>query len=572
MIHNATIAELFNRLADLLEIEGANPFRVRAYRNAARTVGGHGKAMADLLKEGRDLTELPGIGVELAAKIRTIVETGRLPLLEEVEARVPRALSDLMKIEGLGPRRVKTLYDALRVRSAEDLERAARSGAIRALRGFGARTEEAILEGLKRFRQQERRALWLEAEDIVRPLLARLRAVAGVREVTVAGSFRRCRETVGDLDILVTARHSASVMAAFTSYEEVVQILAQGATRASVQLHSGLQVDLRVVPQASYGAALCYFTGSKAHNIAVRTLAIEQGYKINEYGIYKGARRLAGRTEEEIYRRIGLVFIEPELREDRGEIEAARQGRLPRLITLADIRGDLHCHTGATDGQNTLEEMAVAARARGYDYLAITDHSRHVTVAHGLDRKRLLAQIREIDRLNARLDGIVLLKAVELDILEDGTLDLPDGVLKELDLTVCSIHYKFNLPRAQQTERILRAMDNPHFTVLAHPTGRLINERAPYEIDMERILNAAKERGHILEINAQPRRLDLNDVWIKRAKELGIRLSIATDAHSTGQLDYMRLGIGQARRGWLEAADVINTRPLTALRAAIKRS
>lgn len=571
LIHNATIAEMFDRLADLLEIEGANPFRIRAYRNAARMIGGHGQSMADLLKEGKDLTDIPGIGVELAAKIRTIVETGRLPLLDELEARVPRALSDLMKIEGLGPKRVKALYERLQIRSTEDLERAARSGAIRMLRGFGTKTEELILQGLTRVKKQGRRILWIEAEEVVTPLLAYLRAIAGVKDVAVAGSFRRCRETVGDLDILVTTSGTAPVMESFVAYEEVAEVLAQGGTRASVKLRSGLQVDLRVVPQASYGAALCYFTGSKAHNIAVRTLAIAQGYKINEYGIYKGTRRVAGKTEEEIYRRIGLDYIEPELRENRGEIEAAQRGRLPKLVTLGAIRGDLHCHTRATDGHHTLEEMAAAARAHGYEYLAIADHSQHVTVAHGLDRKRLLAQIREIDRLNEKLDGIVVLKSIELDILEDGALDLPDSVLRELDLTVCSVHYKFSLTREQQTERILRAMDNPYFNILAHPTGRLINEREPYEVDLERILAAAKERGCVLEINAQPRRLDLNDTWIKRAKELGVRLSIATDAHSIDNLGYMRLGVGTARRGWLEATDVVNTRTLAGLRKILKR-
>lgn len=572
MVRNSTIADLFNRLADLLEIEEANPFRIRAYRNAARMVGGHGQSMADLLKEGRDLTKIPGIGADLAAKIRTIVETGCLPLLDEIEARVPPALGELMKIEGLGPKRVKALYETLNVHSVEDLERAARSGKIRLLHGFGAKTEGLILQRLKHFTRQERRVLLLEAEEVVKPLLSYLKAIEGVKNVEVAGSFRRRKETVGDLDILVTAKSAMPVMSGFAAYDEMSEVLSKGTTRASIVLKSGLHVDLRVVPQASYGAALCYFTGSKAHNIALRKIAIDQGYKINEYGIYKGRRRVAGKSEQEIYQKIGLAYIEPELRENRGEIEAAQRDGLPQLVTLDDIRGDLHCHTKSTDGHNTLEEMADAARARGYEYMAITDHSRHVTIAHGLDRKRLLAQIKEVDRLNEKLDGIVVLKSIELDILEDGSLDLPNSVLRELDLTVCSIHYKFNLPRERQTERILHAMDNAYFNILAHPTGRLINEHEAYDVDMEKVLVAARERGCVLEINAQPRRADLNDGHIKLAKEMGVRMSIATDAHSTHQLGYMRLGVGLARRGWLEAGDVINTRGLAALRKLLRRN
>ena len=571
-VHNSEIAQLFERLADLLELEDANPFRVRAYRNAARLIASHPGSMSDLLQSGTDLSTLPGIGKDLAARIRTIVETGGLPLLEEVQARTPAALSELMKLRGLGPKRVKQLYRQLHIRNPEDLRRAARSGKIRELRGFGTKTEDLIRERLERFTKQQPRILLRDAEDIAAPLVAWLESCTGVRTVTVAGSYRRRRETVGDLDILVVAGKGATVSDHFVAYDEVVEVLSHGTTRSSVRLRSGVQVDLRVVPKVSYGAALCYFTGSKAHNIALRKLAMGKRLKINEYGVFKTDRRIAGQTEKAVYATLSLPCIAPELRENRGELVAARQGRLPQLITLKDIRGDLHCHSRATDGHNSLAEMAAAAEARGYDYLAITDHSRRLTVAHGLDRRRLLQQLGQIDRLNEKLKRLVVLKGIEVDILEDGKLDLPDSLLQQLDLTVCAVHYKFNLSRTRQTERIIRAMDNPCFNILAHPRGRLINSREPYDIDMERLMRAAKERGCILELNAQPQRLDLDDSHCKLAREMGVRLAISTDAHSSGNLDYMRYGIDQARRGWLEAGDVINTRSLGQLRKLLQRN
>lgn len=570
-VHNTEIARLFERLADLLEVEDANPFRVRAYRNAARTISGHSKSMADLLARGKDLSKLPGIGKDLAEKIGTIVETGKLPLLEEVQARTPAALSDLMKIEGLGPKRVKTLYKQLHITCPEDLQRAARSGKIRELGGFGRKTEEKILRRLERFSSAEKRTRLLDAEEIAKPLVAYLQETKGIKDITVAGSFRRRKDTVGDLDILATATRDSAVMERFINYDEVDEVVSSGKTRSTVILRSGLQVDLRVVPQASYGAALCYFTGSKAHNIAIRKIGVRKGFKINEYGVFRNDRRIAGKTEKDVYRQVGLPYIEPELRENRGEIEAARKKRLSELVTLEDIRGDLHCHTRATDGHNSLEEMATAARAKGYQYLAITDHSKRLTVAHGLDAKRLQREIRQIDILNNELDGIVILKGIEVDILEDGTLDMPDDILSQLDLVVGAVHYKFNLTRRKQTERIIRAMDNPNFNILAHPTARLINERAACEVDMEKIISVAKERGCFLEVNAQPLRLDLTDSHCKQAKEAGLKVVISTDAHSTGNLDYMRFGIDQARRGWLEPDDVLNTRKLHDLRKLLKR-
>jgi DNA polymerase (family 10) len=570
-VRNAEIAELFNRLADLLEVEDANPFRVRAYRNAARTIASHAQNIADLLESGRDLSELPGIGEAIAEKIRTIVETGRLPQLEEVEARTPGALSDLMKIEGLGPKRVKALYRKLNIRTPEDLERAARSGRIRELEGFGEKTEAMILQRVERFHGEAQRMRLPDAEDIADPLVAYLGKTPGVKDITVAGSFRRRKETVGDLDLLVAVRKDSPIMERFIGYDEVADVVSRGKTRSTVVLRSGLHVDLRVVPQVSYGAALCYFTGSKAHNIALRKVAIKKGYKVNEYGVFKGEKRIGGKTEQEVYRKLGLDYVEPEMRENRGEIELALEGRLPKLVSRDDIRGDLHCHTNATDGRNSLEEMAAAARARGYEYLAITDHSRHVTVAHGLNRTQLMKEIRQIDALNAKLNEIVILKSSEVDILEDGSLDLPDSVLRELDFTVCAIHYNFRLPARKQTERIIRAMDNPWFNILAHPTGRLINEREAYDVDLQRIMTAAKERGCFLEVNAQPARLDLSDAYCKLARDTELKVAISTDAHSTGQLDFMRFGIGQARRGWLEAGDVLNTRTLKEFRKLLRR-
>lgn len=568
---NADIARLFNRLADLLEIDDANPFRVRAYRNAARTIRAQTRGMADMVARDEDLSRLPDIGDDIAAKIETIVESGRLPDLEEIETRVPGELSDMMHIEGLGPKRVKTLYEELQISGLDDLEQAARAGRIRALSGFGRKTEETILRRVEAWSGREQRTLLAEAEGVAEPLLAYLEESKGVKRLTIAGSYRRRKETVGDLDILATAKKGSDIVDRFIAYEDVAEVVSHGTTRSTVHLKSGMQVDLRVVPGVSYGAALHYFTGSKSHNIALRTIAQKHELKINEYGVYKGDDRVAGKTEEEVYKHFGLAWIPPELRENHGEIEAARDEKLPDLVTIKDIRGDLQMHTTESDGHTSLEEMARAAADIGYDYIAITDHSRHVTVANGLDEKRLRAQIETIDRLNEKLEDIVVLKSIEVDILEDGALDLPDSVLKELDLTVCSIHSGFKLPRKKQTERVLRAMDNRYFNIFAHPTGRLINERDPYDIDLEPIMQAAKKCGCFLEVNAQPVRLDLNDDACRMARDMGLKLAISTDAHSAEGLVNMRFGVDQARRGWLEPDDVINTRSLTALRKLLKR-
>ncbi len=571
-IHNHDIAEIFDQVADLLEIEGANPFRVRAYRNAARVADGHSQSLADLVTRGAELSDLPGIGEDLAAKIKEIVDTGSLGLLGELEARTPPGLREMMQVAGLGPKRVHLLHEKLGIKTSNDLLEAARTGKIKEIKGFGEKIEQQILAGLGQITGDKKRFKLSTVEPVARDLVDYLQGTPGVKEVIVAGSFRRRQETVGDLDILVTCDHSNAVMEAFVTYEDVKQILAHGDTKSSVTLRSDLQVDLRVVPQESYGAALHYFTGSKAHNIAIRQLGVKKGLKINEYGVFKGNDRVAGATEAEVFQMVDLPYIEPELRENRGEVEAAQTGRLPHLITLEDIKGDLHAHTRATDGRNTLEEMAQAAKDRGYEYLAITNHSKRVSMARGLDAENLAKEIREIDRLNGKLRGFVVLKAIELDILADGSLDLADEVLKDLDLTVCAVHYNINLSRQQQTERIIRAMDNPHFNILAHPTGRLINKRDPYEVDLERLLAAAKERGCFMELDAQPDRLDLADIYCKLAKDMSVKLAIDTDAHSTADLVFMRYGIGQARRGWLEAEDVLNTRTWKELQTLLRRT
>ena len=570
-IHNPEVADIFTQVADLLEIEGANEFRVRAYRKAARTIRGYPRRMADLLGKGQDLTELPGVGEDLAGKIEEIVKTGSLAQLEEIKKRTPVGLTQMLKVEGLGPKRVQQLYEELDITNLDELEGAAENGQIRELDGFGPKTEENILRELSRKAQEEERTRLNVAEEIAQPLVAYLKDLGGVERVEVAGSYRRRKETVGDLDVLAISQAGEETIQRFVEYEDVDKVVSQGETRSTVVFRSGLQVDLRVVPQESYGAALFYFTGSKDHNIAVRNLALDQGLKVNEYGIFRDEERIAGETEDEIYEQFHLPYIPPELRENRGELAAARENRLPALVMLDDIRGDLQMHTTGSDGDASLEEMARAALERGYEYVAITDHSPQVAVAQGLDAKALGRQIDEIDRLNEELEGITILKAIEVDILEDGSLDLPDDALARLDLRICSIHSHFGLSREKQTERIIRAMDNPNFNILAHPTGRRIGERPPYDVDLERVMGAALERGCFLEINAHPERLDLNDVQAKMARDMGLKLAINTDAHSIAELDFMRFGVGQARRGWLEAHDVLNTRNWARLMELLER-
>jgi DNA polymerase (family X) len=568
---NAEIAGLFNRYADLLEIQDANPFRVRAYRNAARVVAGSSRGMSELVSAGSDLDKLPGIGKDLAKKIEIIVRTGKLPQLEQLQKHIPRTLSELMGLPGLGPKRVKLLFRELNVRSFEDLRRAARSGRLAALPGFGDKTVARILKSLENRNAGAQRFKLADAELIVTPLLDYLRKIPGVKHVDVAGSYRRRRDTVGDLDIVVIAGRESPVMARFVKYDAVASVLSKGVTRSTVQLRDGMQVDLRLMPEISFGAALYYFTGSKAHNIAVRRIAVDKDLKINEYGVFHGPKRIAGRNERELFAAVDLPFIPPELREDRGEIEAAQAGKLPDLIDPDDIRGDLHTHTDATDGHDTLAAMVEAAHTRGNEYLAITDHSRHVSVAHGLNAEQLLAQIRAIDKLNDRLKSFHVLKGAEVDILADGFLDLPDSILKQLDVVVAALHYDLDLPRAKQTARILTAFDNRYIHILAHPTSRLINARAEVNANMDKIYAAAAKSGVAMEINANPDRLDLDDIHARAAHRAGCKLVISSDAHTAAGLNDMRFGIDQARRAWLEAGDVLNTLPLDQLLRSLKR-
>ncbi|HAN90661.1 MAG: DNA polymerase/3'-5' exonuclease PolX [Nitrospira sp.] len=569
-VHNAEVATAFEEMADLLEIEGANPFRVRAYRFAARTLRDLPVEVGEMVAKGEDLTSLPGIGDDLAGKIKEILATGTAAAIEAQRKRVPATLTGLLRIPGLGPKRVKRLAHELKIRSLSELQTAAQAGRVRTLAGFGEKTEQHILDALATRLAEAPRVQRAVAIPSAEALVAYLEQSSGVSRVIAAGSYRRGLETIGDLDILVTAPAGRAVMDRFVAYQEVRDVLARGETKSSVRLQSGLQVDLRVVPQDSYGAALLYFTGSKAHNVVLRQLAQQRGLKLNEYGVFRGDKPIAGETEESVYASLGLPWIPPELREGRGEIDAAKAGRLPHLVDLQDLKGDLHAHTRATDGRNSLQEMAEAARLRGLRYFAITDHSRRLTMAKGLDSARLLQQTEAIDRLNATLSGITILKGIEVDILEDGNLDLPDEVLGRLDLVVGAVHSRFNLSNRRQTERIMKAMDHPHFSILAHPSGRLIGRREPYEVDMLRIIRKARERRCFLEINAHPERLDLTDIHCRMAKEEGVLLAVNTDAHSMLDLENARFGVGQARRGWLEKTDVLNTRPYAELRKLLK--
>ena len=572
-VHNSDIATALNQVGDMLDIKGENPFRVRAYQNAARTVSGLSQNVADMVEKGEDLSKLSGIGRDIAGKIKEIVETGTLQQLEDLKSELPGGLLDLLKLESLGPKRVKALYDELDIKSLSRLEKAAKDHKIQQLDGFGKKTEQKILDEIERFSKEgeQSRFKLVIADEYILPLKEYLEKINSVKRIDIAGSYRRHKETVGDIDILTSCKKGSDVMEKFVSYEDVERVIAGGGTKSSVVLRNGLQVDLRVVPEAGWGAALHYFTGSKAHNIAIRKMGVKKNLKINEYGVFKGDERVAGKTEEDVFESVGLPYIPPELRENSGEIEAAKKKKLPKLIELKDIRGDLQSHTKASDGKFTLKEMADAAKDKGYEYLAITDHSKRVSMAGGLDEKDLARHIKEMDKLNDTLNGFRILKSIEVDILPDGTLDLSDDILKELDIVICSVHYNTKLSRDKQTKRVLKAMENPYFHIFAHPTGRLIGERESYEIDLEAVMQGAKDNGCFLELNAQPERLDINDAYCRMAKEMGIKIAISTDAHTTSDLDFMRFGIGQARRGWLEADDVLNTKSWNGLKKLIRK-
>lgn len=567
---NAEIAAVFAQVADLLEFQGANPFRVRAYRNAARTIQDLPTPVSAMVEgDGARLTEIQGIGADLAEKITTLVRTGSLPMLEELRSQIPASVLDIMRVPGLGPKRAAALYHELGIKTLEELREACQAHRVRELKGFGEKTESAILEGLQLALEASQRIYWAEADQVAQALREHLAGCKAIRQMEFAGSYRRGKDTVGDLDLLVVADPPADAMDRFATFPEVADVLARGDTKMSVRLQFGLQVDLRVVGAESFGAALQYFTGSKAHNVELRGMARQKGLKINEYGVFRGDQRVAGRTEEEVYAAVGLPWIPPELREAREEFQWAAKGALPPLIELDDLQGDLHVHSTWSDGAATIEELVEAAKKRKLKYLAITDHSKRATVANGLSAERLLQQWAEIDRLCRRLKGFKLLKGVEVDILESGALDLPDEVLAQADWVVASIHFGQNQPRQRITERVIGALRNPHVSAIAHPTGRLINKRKPYEIDLEAVLAAARDYGKCMELNAHPSRLDLDDVACAAAKRLGVPIVIATDAHNINGLDALRYGVLQARRGGLTVADVANTRPWNQLKKMV---
>ena len=572
VLENIDVARIFEQIADLLEIQGGNPFRIRAYRNAARTIGTLSVPVASLAGKDKALEELPGIGADLAGKIREIVQTGTLPLLAQLTRRTPHTVVELMHVPGLGPKRAKLVYQKLHIKSLDDLEVAARAGKLRKVRGFKEGLERRVLQGLADRKAHGGRIGLATADAYAAPLIAYLKKLPGVRRLEVAGSYRRRVETVGDLDILIAASRGAEVGARFVAYPDVSQVLAEGTTRCSVVLACGIQVDLRVVPAVSFGAALHYFTGSKAHNIAVRALGLKRGLKINEYGVFRGTRRVAGRREEEVFASVGLPWIPPELRENRGELDAARTHALPSLVELGDIKADLQMHTTYTDGVNDLEEMVKAAAQRGYEYIAITDHTKSVRVAGGLGRSGFQKQWREIEGLQKRVPGLTILKGAEVDILEDGRLDLDDATLAHVDLVIASVHSKLNMPKTAMTRRLLRALAHPRVHILGHPTGRLLGKREPSTLDMEAIVEAAVAHGVMLEINAQPDRLDLNDIYVRMARDASALLVISSDAHRTEELKFLRYGVDQARRGWCEPRHVANTRNLADFRKLLRRA
>jgi DNA polymerase (family 10) len=560
---NTDIAKVFDEIADLLEIQDENAFRIRAYRNAARSIEGLGESAGEMLDKGEDLTELPGIGKDLAAKIREIVDTGTCAALEKLQQQLPPTISTLLQIPGLGPKRVQALYRGLDISTPEQLYAAARDGNIRQVEGFGNKTETLILEALDRRAETEKRFELAVAARHAEPLRTYLANTTGVKQVVIAGSYRRARETVGDLDIVVTAKRGEAVMDRLCDYPQVARVVSKGDTRSTVVLSSGLQVDVRAVPATSFGAALYYFTGSKAHNIATRRIAQRQGLKINEYGVFRGARRVAGNTEQSVFRSIGLPYIPPELRENRGEIEAARAGKLPKLVTLENLQGDLHVNV--PDDMSALSELIKAARRHGLRYATATLPAR--VAATRLDSWR-----RMIERLNKSLRGFVLLTGIEADVREDGDLSVPDTLLDDFDVVIATLNDALNLPRTKQTQRLLRAVANPRIHMLAHPAGRRLSGQTGYEVDVPRVIRAAREYGCILELNAQPDRLDLPDVYCRLAKDEGVLVAINSDAHDSTEFDYLRHGIGQARRGWLQREDVANTRSLKDLRTLLKRT
>ncbi len=579
---NSFIARSFHDIADLLEIKGENHFRVRSYRNAAQVIEGLAEPIERTVRENEGQIEsIPGIGKSIHEKVVEIVQTGTCGFKSELLRELPEGLLDILQLQGVGPKKAQLLYRSLGIASVDDLYQAVKAHKLLDLPGMGEKSEAKILKAIEDMKKREGRFRISRAISCANGYMEYLKESPGVIDLSVAGSLRRWRESIGDIDILVTGDEGSPemerVMECFTAYPDVTEILASGETKSSVVLRSGIQVDLRLLDRRSFGAALLYFTGSKAHNIALRERAKRMGLKVSEYGVFREGDngRLAGESEEEVYRAIGLPWIPPELRENRGEIEAAIDGRLPTLVEVGDIRGDLHMHTRASDGGSTIEEMAETAMARGYEYIAITDHSKALTVAHGLDEKRLLEQMDEIDRVKRKFKAqgskFTILKGMEVDIKADGSLDLDEEILGRLDVVVAAIHSKFTMEADEMTERILTAMASGVVNIIAHPTGRIIEGREPYPVDMRRLMEGAKRCRVVLELNSYPDRLDLNDVNLRLAKEMGVMVAISTDSHSARHLENIAFGVHTARRGWLEKDDIINTRPLKDLLRVLKR-
>jgi len=566
---NAELARALSRIGTMLEIDGANPFRVRAYEEGARVVENHGESLAALVDEPHALEAIQGIGKSIALAIRELAATGHTQILDELQKKYPDEVVSFTELQGLGPKRVKTLFESLHISTRAALEQAAKDGKLRELPGFGEKVEQNVLKALAKASQWSGRMLLGDAWPIAHAIAERIRKVQGVRQVELAGSFRRRRETIGDLDLLVAGGDAEQVMQAFTSHDSVADVLGRGDTKSSVKLNNGLQVDLRVVPEASFGAALMYFTGSKEHNIELRKLAIEKGWSLNEYGLTKGDKVVAARTEEEVYRALGLAWVPPELREMHGEIDMARDGTLPKLIELSDLRADLHMHTTRTDGRDSIDDMVQGAQARGYEYLAITEHSKAIAMAFGFDAARVRESVREIEAARKRHPDIHIVHGLEVDILADGELDLDDDTLALLDWVIVSIHSRFEQTPDVATARALRAVSHPLVHAFGHPTGRAIGSRDPSPFDVERVSEAAAANGVAMEINASPARLDLSDVNARLARAKGCRFVIDTDAHAVAQLDLMQFGVFQARRAGLTARDVWNAQPYERFREGL---
>ena len=571
-MRNTELAQIFREIALYLEMQGVQ-FKPRAYEKVAYALEALEEPAAEIYKRGgvKGLRNIPGVGEAIAEKIEEIIQTGKLRYYEELKKETPVDIRGLTTIEGVGPKIVKLLYGELKVRNVADLERVARAGKVRKLPHLGEKMEQKILKGIEFLKQGTGRFTLGSVLPLILEIEQRLRDLSEIQDVVVAGSIRRRKETVGDGDILAISRKPEKVMDFFVSMPEVMHIHGQGKTKTMVKLKNGLDLDLRVVPEESFGAALNYFTGSKDHNVVLRRIAQEKGLKLNEYGLFRGSKRVAGKTEQDIYRALGLSFIPPEIRENQGEIEAAKKGELPDLVGYQDLRGDLQTQTTWTDGANSIEEMAEEGRRLGLEYMAITDHTKSLAMTGGADEKKLRRQMAAIDKINRSLKGITLLKGAEVNINKDGTLDIEDEVLAQLDVVGVAVHSHFNLPRREMTERILRAMRNPHADILFHPTGRLIQKREPYDVDMDAIIRTAKETGTALEIDAYPDRLDLKDEHVRKAVEAGVKLVIDSDAHSVNHIRFLEFGVAQARRGWAKKSDVINTRPLKEFLRCLKR-